>query len=82
MKVNKYYLLSTSFVFFTICSYVLYLKYVKAKELEMQDGGIQVGYDALNLEILLTVFPPIIIVIHLVVFIICKIKDKKETENH
>ncbi|MBS4190459.1 hypothetical protein KHA94_09680 [Bacillus sp. FJAT-49705] len=79
MKFNKYSLLLISFLTFISIGTFLYFKYLNAEEFSKLDGGLQPSYDALNLEIINIIYIPTVMIIHILLFIVFKFKDKKQS---
>ncbi|GHI01651.1 hypothetical protein [Neobacillus kokaensis] len=77
MKFNKYSFLLISFLAFISFGFFLFYKYLKAEEFSNIDSGLQSGYNALNLQIINTIYIPSIIIIHILLFLVYKFKDKK-----
>ncbi|MBA9025166.1 hypothetical protein [Peribacillus huizhouensis] len=77
MKFNKYSLLFISFLAFISFGFFLFYKYLKAEEFLNIDSGLQSAYDVLNLQIIYNIYIPFIIIIHLLLVLIYKFKDKK-----
>ncbi|MDP5272913.1 hypothetical protein [Chengkuizengella axinellae] len=82
MKLAKKYLfLIISFFGLLSVGFILFYKYLKAKEFAKKDGGIQSGYDALNLEIINVIYGYallIIVIIHIILLIIFIFEDKRK----
>jgi hypothetical protein len=81
MKFNKYSLLLINFFTFISFGFFLFYKYLKAEEFSKVDAGLRSGYDALNLQIINTIYIPSVIIIHILLFLVFKFKDKKLSNN-
>ncbi len=77
MKFNKYSLLLFSFLAFISFGFFLFYKYLKVEEFAKVDGGLRSGYDALNLEIINIIYFPVVLIIHILLLLVFKFKDKK-----
>jgi cytochrome b subunit of formate dehydrogenase len=83
MSKVKYVLLLISFFVFCIVGGILHIEYIKADEYAKFEGSLQAAKKALNLEIINTIYFPIILMIHLTLFIIFKFKGSgKSLKNN
>lgn len=77
MRKGKYLLLMMSFLGFCIVGGIIHIEYITADEYAKFDGSLQAAKKALNLEIINTIYFPIILIIHLTLFIIFKFKGSR-----
>lgn len=78
MGKNKYLLLSISFLFFCVVGGILHIEYIKADEYAQFDRSLQTAKKSLNLEIINTVYFPIILIVHFIIFICFKLKGSSK----
>jgi hypothetical protein len=79
MSKVKYLLLLISFLGFCVVGGIIHIEYIKADEYAKFDGSLQAAKKALNLEIINTIYFPIILIIHLTLFIIFKFKGSRKS---
>lgn len=77
MYKGKYLVLLGSFWGFCVVGVIVHIEYIKADEYAKFVGSLQAAKKALNLEIINTIYFPIILIIHLTLFIIFRYKGRR-----
>jgi hypothetical protein len=75
----KYLSLLASLIVFGIVGVMIHIESIKAEEYSKFDGSLQAAYAAVNLDIINTLYFPIILISHLILFMIFKYKDSKKS---
>ncbi|UYZ21173.1 hypothetical protein [Mesobacillus jeotgali] len=79
MSKVKYLILLISFLGFCVVGGIIHIEYITADEYAEFDGSLQAAKKALYLEIINTIYFPIILIIHLTLFIIFKFKGSRKS---
>ncbi|MCM3126108.1 MULTISPECIES: hypothetical protein [Bacillaceae] len=79
MRKLKYLFLLISFLGFCVVAGILHIEYIKADEYAKFDGSLEAAKKALNLEIINSIYFPVILIIHLTLFIIFKFKGSRKS---